>query len=213
MTKDYEKPEDRVKKLFSEAEKRPSNVTDFFAAAKKLGRSLDSPPPKAINITGNNSAGVIGNYNQVNINVKTSPGKVPTVNIQPGPEHISDSQAAEIKELVNKVVIVTGQQHAFVWSTLKRRFRFTKYQLITHDKYEVVRQYLKGWIVSNGQTNLDQNSDAMRKRILARIHAEAKKQNGLLDQIYAYIQGRFGVDGLSELTVGQLNEVIRKYGF
>lgn len=211
-----ENPADKIKRLIREASaEKPSNVTDFFAEAQKRGRSIVPPTQKTITskiqIIGNNNAGVMGDGNHIHINVKASPSTRPKINVQPGTEHISDTQAAEVKELVDKTVSATGKNHAFVWSTIKRRYRFTKYQLITHDKYDDIIKYLKKWIASHTVTPL--NASANRKRVLARIHAEANKQKGTLEQVYAYIQGRFGTSSLSELTQGQLDEIVRQFKF
>ena len=136
--KNDEKPEEKIKRLIKEADNE-TNVTDFFEAARKRGKTIEPAPP-VIQISGNNNAGVVGNHNKVEINIKTPSGKSPKLELQPGSEHISDTKAAEIQELVGKVVAVSGRKHSFVWSTLKKKYRFTRYQLITHDKYEDIRK-------------------------------------------------------------------------
>ena len=216
--RDNESPADKIKRLIREAsseQSSPSNVADFFTEAQKRGRSISPPPTKKsvvrMQITGNNSAGVIGDGNHIQINVKTPPTARPKVNVQPSSEHISDTQAAEVKELVNKIASVTGRPHAFVWSTLKRKYRFTKYQLITHDKYDDIIKYLRGWIARYDR--IPKSVDERRLRNLARIHAEAKKRKGTLEQVYAYTQEHFGTASLSKLTQAQLVEVIYQFGF
>ena len=209
-------PANKIKRLMREASsERPSNVADFFTEAQKRGRAISPPaqekPLNHVQITGSGNAGVIGDGNNIQINVKAPANKRPQINLQAGPENITDAQAAEVKELVDKVATVAGKPHSFVWSTLKRKYRFTKYQLITHDKYEDIVKYLRMWIARYSRAPKSINE--RRSRTLARIHAEAKKQKGLLDNVHAYIQGRFGTPRLSELSQGQLNEVVSQFRF
>lgn len=212
-SRDDENPADKIKRLIQEASSNSSNVTDFFAAARKRGKDIEPPAlaPK-VRISGNSNTSVVGNNNHIEINLQPKIDRRPQEKLQPGPNNISDAQAAEIKELVGKVVAVSGREYPFVWSTVKRKYRFTTYQLITHDKYEDIREYLRKWIASaTGSSKTTAEDD--RKRFLKRIHAEARKQKGLLEKVHGYIQGRFGTSSLAELTPGQLNEVIHYFRF
>jgi len=206
-----EHPKNAVMRLIKEAAPKAANVADFAAAARKRGRQV-AAPASTLQILGNNSAGVIGNNNHVEIKV-TSPKK-PRPIIQPGPQHITDTQAAEIHELVAKVVAVSGKPFPFVWETIRRRFRFRAYRLMEREKYEDVRRYLRTWIASaeaqEGKGN-PATASANRKRLLARIHAEAKKQKGLLDRVKTYAYDRFEVQSLGDLSPDELGEVVRQF--
>jgi len=105
-----EHPKDRIKRALREAAPATSNVADFAAEARKRGREVAAPAPLAatLRITGNNNAGVIGNNNYIEIKVSGSRKSARPI-IQPGPQHITDTQAAEIQELVAKVVAVSGK--------------------------------------------------------------------------------------------------------
>lgn len=157
---------------------------------------------------------VAGNNNQVtqNININHAPAQKSTrIVVQPGPQHINAAQAAEVRELVAKVVSTTGRSYSFVWGTVKRECRFSRYDLINQETYEQVCWYLRKWIARYTAKPMG-SLEEQRKNLLKRIHAEARKRRGALDQIRAYVSGRFGTNSLADLTPGQLNEVIREFG-
>lgn len=210
-----EDPKSKIKRLMQEGAQAPSNVIDFAAAAQLRG--MVAPAKKVVNkrtqtINGNNNAAVMGDGNHVNLHVNLShPSKAVQIKVQPGPQHIDSAQAAEVRELVSKVASVTPGGYSFVWSKVKRKFRFARYELITPDTYFEVCKYLRQWIASK-QTTADQmQGDEQRKRLLMRIHAEARKTDGLLKNIHAYSSGRFGTEHLSELANGQLQELIKQF--
>lgn len=205
---DNERPSDKIKRLMREAVPE-NNVADFAAAARKRGRPV-AQPAQVVKVAGNNSTGIIGNHNQVNITVK-APSR-PRVEVRRGPGDITEAQAAEIQELVAKVVAVSGKPFSFVWAAVKKQFRVSSYRLIPAEQFETVRTYLRRWIASASVPS-DPAAPAARTRALGRIHIEAKKVPGLLDQVRAYVHGRFGTQSLGDLAVGQLHEVIRQFKF
>lgn len=171
-------------------------------------------PPASVaqTISGQGNVGVVGDGNHVQINLSSGQTAARALKyiVQPGPQHINSAQAAEVRELVHKVAAVTGKGHAFVWSTIKRECRFSRYEMLEHAAYEQVCQYLRRWIGRYTQHPVEGAED-QRKRFLKRIHAEARKSRGVLDQVRAYILGRFGTASLADLTPGQLQEVIREF--
>lgn len=207
-----EDPAERIKRLMREGAAEPSKVVDFASAAKKRGRQVAALGEKAktVSIHGNNNVGVSGNHNNVNISVRGAPGKAIQVSVQPGEQHISDEQAVEVRDLVAKVVTASGRDFQFVWGTLKKKFRFSKYQLLDREKFEAVRAYLRKWIASSGP-GASRPSTINRKTALARIHVESKKVAGLPDRVHEFIRARFGVTSLGDLTVEQLSVVIRAF--
>ena len=188
-----------------------NKVVDFAAAALRRGNNLPQRAPVAVQIKGNNNVGVAGDRNSININVKMPARKQVRVEIQRGPEHITEEQAAEIRELVSKVVKVSDKSFQFVWEQLKKKFRFASYRLLQGERFEEVRKYLRTWIASAGAPLAAATPPDTRKRLLARIHAEASKRYGLLDQVHAYIHGRFGTRSLGDLAPGQLHEVVKQF--
>lgn len=188
-----------------------SNVVDLAAAAKKRGKTLPVRSASTVQITGNNSVGIAGDGNHVEINVKTTPQRRPRISVQAGPGNITEEQAADIQELVAKVVDVTGKPFPFVWTTLKRTFRFASYRLLPQEQFESVSKYLRQWIASSKGQVLHANDDDARKYLLKRLHAEARKRKALMGNIRAYVFDRFGTETLSRLSPSQLNEVIKHF--
>ena len=189
-----------------------SKVVDFAAAARKRGRTAPPARPTTVQtmqITGNNNAGVIGNRNNVQINVR-GPGR-PKIQIMPGDNEVTNEQAAEIKRLVLKVAEVSATPHQRVYSAVYKRFETTSYQMIKRHRYDEVVKYLHGWIARYTSSSPSPSADADRKRFLARIHAQAKKLGGDMNEIRAYTSGRFATHSLAELTAGQLNEVVKHF--
>jgi len=171
------------------------------------------PPVKVVQtISGYGNVGVVGDGNNVQIHLSSgSTSKPAKYVVQPGPQHIGPAEAAEVRELVSKAVAVSGRDHAFVWSTIKREYRFARYELLTPEIYEQVCQYLRKWIARHSVKPVGSTED-QRKHLLKRIHAEAKKKRGALDQIRSYVAGRFGTNSLADLAPGQLHEVIKEFG-
>jgi len=63
-----EQAKDKIKRLIREAAPA-ANVADFTKMTRKRSRRASHTPPAPIQIIGNNSAGVIGNHNHVEIKV------------------------------------------------------------------------------------------------------------------------------------------------
>lgn len=208
---DIESPSDKVKRLMREAVPERTNVADFATAARKRGRPV-AQSKTTMKIAGDRNVGVVGNHNQVNITVKAPSRQRVRVEVQRGPHDITEAQAADIQELVAKVVEASGKPFAAVWSTLKKKFRFTSYRLMPADQFEQVRTYLRRWIASANGPN-DPSTSAVRKRLLGRIHAEANKVPGRIDQVRSYIHDRFGVQSLGDLSIDELQEVVRQFSF
>lgn len=183
-----------------------TKIVDFSAAAKKRGKQLPSKIPAAVQITGNNNFGVAGDHNNININVKAPERKKARIEIQRGPGDITEAQAAEIQALVAKVVKVSGKPFKTVWSIVQNKFDFASYRLLPQEKFEDVRAYLRQWVASGKGPRMPS-----RNTILARIHAEANKQSGLNGLIHRHIETIHGVSSLGDLTVAQLNEVIKHF--
>jgi hypothetical protein len=188
-----------------------TKIVDFSAAAKKRGKPIAKPAP-VVTVTGNNNAAVAGDHNNIQINVKAPARRRVQVNVQPGAGAITQAQAAEIQELVKKVVDVSGKPFPTVWGVLKKKYRYTSYLLLPAVQFEDVRAYLRKWIASAGRA-VPSSPDADRKRALARINAEAKKTPGRKDDVRAYILDRYDAGSLADLSIVQLLEVIKRFGF
>ncbi len=205
-------PKAKIKQLMRESVPRPSNVADFAAAARKRGlptARTRQAPVQSMQITGNNNACVIGNSNNVQINVHGV--AQPKILIKPGDDEVTNEQAAEIKRLVLKVAEVSATPHQRVYSAVYRRFETTSYQMIKRHRFQEVVKYLNGWIAKHLPPSVSPGTTPDKNRLLARIHVQGKKLGGRMDEIHAFISGRFGTSSLGDLAPGQLREVIKQF--
>lgn len=187
-----------------EKKKTSAKIIQFPRARPALSKANQA-------ITGQGNVGVVGDGNHVQIHFTSAlPSKTTKYVVQPGVQHIGAMEAAEVRELVAKTALVSGRHYSFVWSTVKRQFRFARYELLTPEVYEQVCRYLRSWIARHSR-QFNGDTEELRKHLLKRIHAEGRKTPGADDRIHGYITGRFGFHSLAELSPEQLNEVIKAF--
>lgn len=161
-------------------------------------------------ISGSNNVGVIGDRNQVHITIQRAPSPRPIIAREP--DEISGEQALVIKRLVNDVARHAGVGHARVYSALYNATGAPSYLRIKQDRFEEAVLYLRKWLARFVKKAAPADQEEYRKLLLRRIHAEARKRRGRLDEIHAFIQGRHGTSSLADLTPGQLQEVVSQFG-
>jgi hypothetical protein len=204
-----EAPQDRIKRLIRESS--ASNVTHIGEAAKRRGRSTKpaaaiAPAPTTLTVQGN-GAGIVGNNNQVTIHVRPVARPRLQVTVAPNPNQINATQAFELQQLVQRVVQVSGKSHAQVWGAFRRKFMVPSYLLLPADQHEQAKNYLNAWAAAAEAREPAPVPD--RKRLLARIHAEARGKPDLLKRVRDAAEAAFGTRSLSELDGGQLAQVLR----
>jgi len=147
-----------------------------MAAAAARGKPLRNPATArpAVSIKGNGN--IVGNHNQVHVTVHHR--HAAKLVVTPGPQHITQAQAAEIRAMVNRLVQLQGHTHQMVWTTLKRRFNFTSYHLLPAGQFPDVHHYLKAWLAKTP-------APPTRQTLLRTIHAQARKHPGGIDQVKA----------------------------
>ena len=181
-------------------ETRKGEIIDFIARAAAKGRKpapqLASSP---VRIEGNHN--IVGNNNQVNFVVEKTTKR--TV-VQPGPGAITEAQAAELKELVDRIVDKKGVRHQQIWATFNRKFRLASYRMLPAREFDTAHAYLRAWVG---------RAVPSRAKLLARIHAQAAKYPGSLERLKIWADLSYGTGSLSELTNDQLLEMIRYAGF
>ncbi len=186
--------------MTDDTERKKGELVDFMAEAIKRGkRPAESMPSISVKGSGN----VVGNNNSVRITVHSKPAT--RLVVSPSSLHISQAQAAEIKDMVDRLAKLQGHTHQKLWTTLQRRFRFTSYHLLPVDQYPEVDAYLRAWLAKSA-------APRTRKSMLARIHAQAKKIANGLETIKASARADYGTERLSELTDPQLWQLILKHG-
>lgn len=193
-------------------EKKSGQIIHLFGKGNNVsGRDVvNFQKPKTLKqvIRGSNNVSVTGDNNRVEVNLHGL--RPPRPQIVPGDEEVTNEQAAEIKALVSKAAEVSGQAYQKVYAVLYRKLQTTSYLMIKRNRYEEAVSYLRKWIARNAPSPTGSAEDE-RKRLLRRVYADARKQRGALDQIHAYIKGRFGTDSLADLAPGQLRDVIAQF--
>jgi hypothetical protein len=187
-----------------DTKKKPGGNVIPFPGAKRPAPAIKQT------ISGNGNVGVIGDSNQVHITIQRA--RVPRPVMAHEPDEISNEQAAVIKKLVNDVARHTGFSHARVYDALYGAVNTTSYLKIKQDRFEEAALYLKKWLARFVKKAAPTDQEDLRKHLLKRIHAEARKRRGRLGEIHAYIQGRHGTPSLADLTPGQLQEVVSHFG-
>lgn len=161
-------------------------------------------------ISGHGNVGVIGDSNQVHITIQRTRAPRPVMTREP--DEISNEQAAVIKKLVNDVARHGHISHARVYDALYVELNTTSYLKIKQERFEEAALYLKKWLARYVKKAAPTDQEELRKHLLKRIHAEARKRRGRLDEIHAYVQGRHGTPSLADLTPGQLQELVSQFG-
>jgi len=202
-------PQDRIKRLIRESS--ASNVTHIGEAARRRGRSPKAAaapvaPSTALTVRGN-GAGIVGNNNQVTIHVRPVSRPRLQVTVAPSADQINATQAFELQQLVQRVVNVSDKNHAQVWGAFRRKFMVPSYLLLPADQHEQARNYLQAWAAAAQASDAAPEPD--RKRLLARIHVEARGKPDLLKRVRDAAEAAFGTRSLSELDGGQLAQVLQ----
>jgi transcriptional regulator with XRE-family HTH domain len=134
--------------------------------------------------------------------------------VKPGDEHISESQAAKLTELVNEVVELEGKlkktpkTHRAVWGALNAHMGVTRYRLIPFDGFEKAEKYLRQWIgrLNSMASAPTKDADAWRKRKYAYIKINSKDDPEALER---YIERNFKASSLAELSNEELEQTYR----
>lgn len=148
---------------------------------------------------------MIGHHGDIHIHAERVVHK-PKIIIQPGPEHISDTQRAKLKELATEVVKIESavkrspKSFSAVWSALNRKMKASSYHLIRSDDYPRAEKFLREWIgrISSAKSAPAKDPD-WRERKYAYIHTNVK-QLGASGNLEALLKNKYGVASLTGLS-------------
>jgi hypothetical protein len=172
---------------------------------KPVARSA-AKPANAVTVTGHGNAAVVGSHNQISIKVLQPTRKV-IAEVKPGAVHITDREAAKLKEMVADICKKSGKPHQFVWSQLLRHMVVPQYRLIPAGAYPDAVAYLERWLARFGHADQDDDAWATRKRHLAYIKINQKKK-GLPDALlHEFVREVLGKTGLSDCSNSDLEKV------
>lgn len=164
----------------------------------------EKPTVPTVNVSGNGHVGgnvIVGNGNTV---IVRPVRKKVIANIQPGSIHISETQAARLKQLVGDIAAGGLSTHQGIWTALQRRYTITTYRLLPAASFEDAEAWLVRWIARvspTAATSPDRN-----------VHIRYIKTNQTKLQVHGsalkvYLSARFGKTSLTECTVEELIDV------
>lgn len=150
-----------------------------------------------------------------NINTTHHTTKV-KADVQPGIEHITDEQAAEIKRLVDDIVVIEGsgvkknpRTHKAVWTALHRKMKVPSYRLIKSEHFEEARNYLRstiGRLMSQKSARDKLPENEWRNRKYRFIHASFREFPELEEWFKNHIQMKYKVKSKADLNDDNLEK-------
>ncbi|NID14996.1 hypothetical protein [Luteibacter yeojuensis] len=161
-----------------------------------LKRAVAPSAPVVVNGDGN--AAVYGSNNHISINVVRTTRRV-VAEVKPGTVHITDRQAALLKDLVSVVCKASGKSHQFVWNQLLRHMVVPQYRLIPEAAYPDAVAYLEKWLARLTPV-VEDDEQAKRRRHLAYIKINQKKKRMADSLIAKFVQEVLGKTGLSDCS-------------
>ncbi len=173
------------------------------------------------NITGNNNIQVA----QGNV-IQTKNVKVVTEVLHDKSEHITDSQAFEIKEKITEIVTMVATNKgdmsklfAKEYGTFKRQFKVTKYSLLPKNKFDEAIQWLNKRIAYYGKKNLRHgDNEQWRKKQYTAIYARLKQLQMSRDDLLLFAEQKLelktplsSIKDLSDTRLQKLyNKIVSK---
>ena len=145
----------------------------------------------------------------------------------PNPEtHITQEQAKQILEAVNKIVELNEKAGKFktpkdkgicfsqTWTSFKNRFNVTSYHLLPKDQFDQAIDWLKKQIAYEHRPKLRKsNNSEWRKEMFKAIYAKAQSNSMEKEELYNFIQNRLSlkapISSLKELSDVRLSKVYK----
>ena len=164
-------------------------------------------------VTGQLAGGDIHNYGPVIIHTGLVPKAKIKIFIQPGPEHIDQKKAANLKLLVTEIVRLeklvkrSPKGYSTVWNALTARCKTTSYHLILDTDYPKAEKFLREWI---GRLSSAQSAPAKdanwRNRKFSYIFTNVRQLNAE-QALRARLLERFGSESMKDLSDADLDAV------
>jgi len=182
---------------------------------KETGNAEMPAPFSIIQQNKGNGNFIVGR--DLNLNPRT----VVKNSINPGPEHITDEQALQVRELINKLAMMDKQagrssSHQQWYTKLYKRFGITSYKLILLEQLEDVVLWLQQQKARQRPMLRRSNNPAWRKNIYSAIYARARElgidKSQLYQIAYQKLKPDKPVNSLTELGERNL-EKLRVYLF
>lgn len=188
-----ETKEDKVRRLFSESKNEGNEGVAQFSQV----------------VSGHSNIVAGGN-----VTIHQNPVVVKTQAV-PGALHISQETAFKLRELVNQIVTVEAsvkrepRNHAAVWSSMRRKFKYSTLALMPARQGDEAEAYLREQIgrLMSSKSAAAKVPDYRLKRYRS-IHSRVKEL-GLEDWKASYLAEHFGAESLTNLTDEDLERFYR----
>lgn len=186
-------------------------IVALFKQATSKTTQNDQEGSGWVTITGKGN--IVGNNNTI---FHAPPKIVQKVELRPGEDHISDTQAATLQGLVGEIVRLSEtlkkspKSYQSVWGSLKRKFKVPHYRAISSDDFEKAEKFLRMQIGElTDMKSARKILPGWRKKRYAAIKARTK-QNGTESQFREYLNRNFHVRSITELDDAELDTAYRR---
>lgn len=178
---------------------------------KKTKETISNNIDNQINGNVNNS--VIASSGSVVHQINTQNHITKTIaEVKPGIEHITDSQAAKLQELVKQVAAAeeiakkSPKSIRAIWASLNAHCKVPKYRLIALNDYDKAETYLRKWLGRLSSTATSRKNDTdWRKKKYAYIKLNCKQL--MLEQwLDSYLLKNFSANSLTDLSDDDLQK-------
>lgn len=189
---------------------RQGNVVPF-RRPKSKATPKPAPSGPQIRVSGTGNAAVVGSHNSITINVRKASKVV--ADIKPGEDHITDSEAARLQQLVHDLHERTATPYQRIWTALLRHVRAPQYRLIALDAFPQAETYLLKWLARSTPADADEANT--RSRHIKYIKTNQSKLMKSDEELAGYLMARFGKDGLRQCSIDELvivrNELVARW--
>lgn len=135
---------------------------------------------------------------------------------KPGSEHITDTMAATLKEMVAQIVSAEEKikkkpaTYKSVWAAFNNHFKIPSYRLLPLTRFDEGRAYLNQWMgrIHAAPTASVKDGDTWRRRKIAYIKVNSKEDEDKV-AVAAYVREKFREESISQLSNDQLEAVYR----
>lgn len=182
---------------------------DGYAA----GRDINSTAAPAVQVqTIAGGTNIIGNQGDINIQFAAPPPR-PKVVVQPGPQHISEEQKAQLKALCDEWVKLHTTlkkkplTYGAAWSRINKAAGTSSYSLMLKERFaDAVALIKREMAILRGMRSAPSKDDTWRAKRIGAIKARCKNQLGDPDFYKAYIKKSFQADSLADLATEELQK-------
>lgn len=183
-------------------------------AGYAAGRDINSTGAPTVHVqTIAGGTNIIGNQGDINIQFGVAPPTRPRVVIQPGPQHISEEQKAQLKALCDEWVTLhtTLKKRALTygaaWSRINKAAGTTSYSLILKERFaDAVALVQREMATLRNMRSAPRKDDTWRAKRIGAIKARCKNQLGDPDFYRPYIKRNFQAESLADLATDELQK-------